>query len=92
LVDGSLFTVIKAAGPPYPGGGDAKRIAYYYPGRGTCISGTTRVIDRYYRWKEDRKRDQDKAPAGAPPSVFYDTNEYNVDDVDGEDALGIGED
>jgi 8-oxo-dGTP diphosphatase len=44
---------VKATGTPRPGGGDAKRIDYYYLGCTVKISPTTQeIIDRYYEWKK----------------------------------------
>lgn len=50
--DQHTVVLVKASGTPRPGGGDAKRIAYYYPGCNVWISKTTKeIIDRYYEWK-----------------------------------------
>ncbi|POZ59439.1 hypothetical protein C1O63_0471 [Dehalococcoides mccartyi] len=44
--------MVKASGFPKPGGGDAKRINYYYSGCNVWISNTTKeIIERYYEWK-----------------------------------------
>jgi hypothetical protein len=38
---------------PKPGGGDVKRIAYYYPAYSVWISTTTKeIIENYYEWKD----------------------------------------
>jgi len=51
--DQHTVVLVKASGSPRPGGGDAKRIAYYYPGCNVWISKTTKeIIDRYYEWKK----------------------------------------
>jgi 8-oxo-dGTP diphosphatase len=43
---------VKASGTPKPGGGDAKRIAYFFPGCNVPISITTKeIIERFYEWK-----------------------------------------
>jgi len=70
---------VKASGTPRPGGGDAKRIAYYYPGCNVWISTTTKeIIERYYKWKNSRQ-------ALDSPQIS-DEDESDVDDVDGSDV------
>jgi len=54
--DHHTVCLVKASGTPRPGGGDAKRIAYYYPGCDVWISSTTKeIIERYYEWKKRRR-------------------------------------
>jgi 8-oxo-dGTP diphosphatase len=54
--DHHTVSVVKASGSPRPGGGDAKRIAYYYPGCDVRISSTTKeIIDKYYEWKKNHQ-------------------------------------
>ena len=51
--DHHTVCLVKASGVPRPGGGDAKRISYYYPGCNVWISNTTKeIIERYYQWKK----------------------------------------
>lgn len=52
---------VKASGSPRPGGGDAKRIAYYSPGCNVWISTTTEeIIERYYQWKNRQQSEESK--------------------------------
>jgi len=54
--DHHTVCVVKASGTPKPGGGDAKRIAFYYPGCEVQISTTTReIIEKYYKWKNSKR-------------------------------------
>ncbi len=54
--DHHTVCVVKASGKPKSGGGDAKRIAYYYPGCNVWISTTTKeIIERYFEWKTKRQ-------------------------------------
>lgn len=54
--DHHTVCVVKASGHPRPGGGDAKRISYYYPGCSTPISPETEeIINRYYDWKKKQQ-------------------------------------
>lgn len=77
--DQHTVCLVKASGIPRPGGGDAKRIAYYYPGCSVWISTTTReIIERYYEWKEKKR------PSEELPNV-------DEDDNDIEDADDVGE-
>jgi 8-oxo-dGTP diphosphatase len=51
--DHHTVCVVKASGKPKPGGGDAKRISYYYSGCDIQISTTTQeIINRYFEWKQ----------------------------------------
>jgi len=72
--DHHTVCLVRASGTPRPGGGDAKRIAWYYPGCDVRISATTReIVDRYYDWKKKRQ-------VGEEPSVL------DEDEDDTEDA------
>lgn len=54
--DHHTVCLVKASGTPRPGGGDAKRISYYYQGCNVWISTTTKeIIERYYEWKRKRQ-------------------------------------
>jgi len=54
--DHHTVCVVKASGKARPGGGDAKRISYYYPGCNVRISTTTKeIIERYYEWKNKQQ-------------------------------------
>jgi 8-oxo-dGTP diphosphatase len=51
--DHHTVCVVKASGTPRPGGGDAKRISFFYPGCKVKISPTTiEIIEKYYDWKK----------------------------------------
>jgi len=77
--DQHTVCLVKASGTPRPGGGDAKRITYYYPGCDVWISSTTReIIDRYYEWKKKRQ--------AAEESKILDEDDDNVEDA--EDGSG----
>jgi 8-oxo-dGTP diphosphatase len=79
--DHHTVCLVKATGNPRPGGGDAKHIAYYYPGCNIKISTTTReIIERYYTWKSKEKR-----------SKTVDEDDSDVDDVDEETSYGYDE-
>jgi ADP-ribose pyrophosphatase YjhB (NUDIX family) len=53
--DHHTVCVVKASGTPRPGGGDAKRLNYYYPGCKVHISTETKeIIERYYDWKNQK--------------------------------------
>ncbi len=72
---------IKASGIPRPGGGDAKRISYYYPGCNVWISTTTKeIIERYYEWKKKR------LPSEESPTLDEDDNDVGdvEDDVEND--------
>jgi len=72
--DQHTVCLVKASGTPRPGGGDAKRIAYYYPGSDVWISSTTKeIIKRYYEWKRKRQAAEE-------------SNILDEDDDDGEDV------
>jgi 8-oxo-dGTP diphosphatase len=52
--DQHTVVLVRASGSPRPGGGDAKRIAHYYPGCDVWISKTTKeIIERYYECKKN---------------------------------------
>lgn len=73
--DQHTVCLIKATGTPRPGGGDAQRIAYYYPGCSVRISRTTaEILDRYYAWKGRQH----------PASVVQMTDELPFQDLDDE--------
>lgn len=72
--DQHTVCLVKASGMPRPGGGDAKRIAYYYPGSEVWISSTTReILERYYEWKKKRQT--------AEQSKILDEDDDNVEDA-----------
>ena len=53
--DHHTVCLVKATGEARPGGGDAKHIAYYYPGCNVKVSATTQeIIEKYYQWKLDK--------------------------------------
>jgi 8-oxo-dGTP diphosphatase len=80
--DHHTVCLVKATGVPRPGGGDAKRIAYYNPGSSIRISTTTReIIGKYYEWKSKRS-----------PSQTMDEDESDTEDVEGETLSGYDED
>lgn len=73
--DQHTVCLVKASGTPRPGGGDAKRIAYYYPGSDVWISSTTKeIIERYYEWKRKRQV--------AEESNILDEDDDDVEDVE----------
>jgi 8-oxo-dGTP diphosphatase len=74
--DHHTVCLVKATGFPRPGGGDANRISYYYPGCNIWISKTTKeILERYYEWKKNRLASHEQA--------IIDEEEYgNVEDVD----------
>jgi len=77
--DHHTVCLVKASGTPRPGGGDAKRIAYYYPGCDVWISSTTKeIIERYYEWKKKRQAVEE--------SNILDEDDDNVEDL--EDEIG----
>lgn len=81
--DHHTVCLVKASGTPRPGGGDAKRIAYYYPGCNVWVSSTTKeIIERYYEWKEKHQ--------AAEESIILDEDDDDVEDV--ENGLGNGHD
>lgn len=76
--DQHTVCLVKASGTPRPGGGDAKRIAYYYPGCNVWISKTTKeIIDRYYEWKGQHQADEES-------NIMDDDDDVE----DAEDAVG----
>jgi 8-oxo-dGTP diphosphatase len=80
--DHHTVCLVKATGVPRPGGGDAKRIAYYTPGCSIRISTTTReIIEKYYRWKSKHSTSQ-----------TMDEDESDAEDVEGEILNGYDED
>jgi len=80
--DQHTVCLVKATGTPRPGGGDAQRIAYYYPGCNVRVSSTTmEIIERYYEWKRQQ-----------PAEEFAVSDEDNEDTEDMEDGLGTDRD
>lgn len=54
--DHHTVCLVKATGEAKPGGGDAKHIAYYYPGCNVIIEPTTQeIIEKYYARKNKRQ-------------------------------------
>jgi len=75
--DQHTVCLVKASGVPRPGGGDAKRIGYYYPGCNVWISTTTKeIIERYYEWKKKRQPSEE--------SEIIDEDGNDVGDVEDE--------
>lgn len=73
--DQHTVCLVKASGTPRPGGGDAQRIAYYYPGSDIWISSTTKeIIKRYYEWKRKRQAVEE--------SNILDEDDDDVEDVE----------
>lgn len=73
--DHHTVCLVKATGKARPGGGDAKRIAYYYLGCDVRISTTTReIIERYYKWKNERQPMEE--------TKILDEDDNDVDDID----------
>jgi len=71
---------VKASGIPRPGGEDAKRISYYYPGCNVWISNTTKeIIERYYEWKKKKQPFEE--------SLTIEEDDDRVEDV-AEDEVG----
>lgn len=78
--DQHTVCLVKASGTPRPGGDNAKRIAYYYPGCNVWISTTTKeIIERYYEWKGKHQAPEEE-------SNILDTDEDSVEDI--EEELG----
>jgi 8-oxo-dGTP diphosphatase len=74
--DHHTVCLVKASGIPRPGGGDAKRISYYYPGCNVWISNTTKeIIERYYEWKKNRLASHEQA-------IMDEDEDGNIDGVD----------
>ena len=78
--DHHTVCLVKASGTPRPGGGDAKRIGYYYPGCNVWISTTTKeIIERYYEWKKKIQPSEE--------SKINDEDDNDVEDVeDGDES------
>jgi len=73
--DHHTVCIVKASGVPKPGGGDAKRIGYYYHGCNVWISTTTKeIIERYYEWKKRMQPSEE--------SRVIDEDDNDVGDVD----------
>jgi 8-oxo-dGTP diphosphatase len=63
--DHHTVCLVKATGEARPGGGDAKHIAYYYPGCSVKVSTTTReIIQKYYQWKLNKGQNEDNPIVG----------------------------
>lgn len=63
--DHHTVCLIKATGEARPRGKDAKYIAYYYPGCNVKVSATTQeIIERYYRWKLNKKQNKTDPATG----------------------------
>jgi 8-oxo-dGTP diphosphatase len=57
--DHHTVCLVKATGEARPRGGDAKHIAYYYPGCNVRISKTTQeIIEKYYQWKLSKEKNK----------------------------------
>lgn len=73
--DHHTVCLVKASGIPRAGGGDAKRIGYYYPGCNIRISTTTKeIIERYYKWKKKWQPSEE--------SKIMDEDDNDVEDVE----------
>ena len=73
--DHHTVCVVKASGKPKAGGGDAKRIGFYYTDCNMRISTTTKeIIERYYEWKRKHQ--------SVDNSVAFDEDEENEDTTD----------
>jgi 8-oxo-dGTP diphosphatase len=81
--DHHTVCLVKASGTPRPGGGDAKRISYYYPGSTVRISKTTKeIIERYYDWKNQRVTENSKVldeDDGNEDTQYAASNDYDDD-------------
>jgi hypothetical protein len=76
--DHHTVCLVKASGTPRPGGRDAKRIGYYYPGCNIWISTTTKeIIERYYEWKKKIQPSEE--------SKINDEDDNDVEDVEDGD-------
>ena len=74
--DHHTVCLVKASGTPRPGGGDAKRIGYYYPGCNIQISTTTKeIIEKYYEWKRNSLASHEQA-------ILDEEEDGNVEDED----------
>ena len=74
--DHHTVCLVRASGIPRPGGGDAKRIDYYYPGCSVWISTTTKeIIEKYYEWKKN-------GAASHECGLMDVEDENNVEDLD----------
>ena len=83
--DHHTVCLVKASGIPRPGGGDAKRIGYYYLGCNIRISSTTReIIEKYYEWKKKRQLSEE--------TKILDEDDNDVDDVEDEIEINYGSD
>jgi 8-oxo-dGTP diphosphatase len=79
--DHHTVCLVKASGNPRPGGGDAKRLSYYFPGCEVRISSTTEeIIERYYEWKKNQQN-QGKHNLLDVDDDNEDIEDESVDDV-----------
>lgn len=74
--DHHTVCLVKASGIARPGGGDAKRIGYYYPDCNIRISTTTKeIIEKYYEWKKNCLASREQA-------ILDEEEDGNVEDED----------
>jgi 8-oxo-dGTP diphosphatase len=84
--DEHTVCLVKATGHPRPGGGDANRIQYYYPGCHVWISTTTKeIIERYYEWKKRKQKSDasdvtDDDDSDAEDDELGKTHDYDSDE------------
>jgi 8-oxo-dGTP diphosphatase len=75
--DHHTVCIVEASGIPKPGGADAKRLSYYYPGCDVWVSDTTKeIIERYYEWKKTRFVSQ-------VHTIMDEAEDGNIEDADG---------
>jgi 8-oxo-dGTP diphosphatase len=90
--DEHTVCLVKATGHPKPGGGDAKRIAYYYPGCSVWISTTTKeIIERYYEWRKrkqasDASEITDEDDSNPEDEELGKTDDYDTAEETGNDT------
>ena len=83
--DHHTVCLIKASGTPKPGGGDAKRIGYYYPSCNVSISTTTKeIIERYYEWKRKRQPSEESRVIDEDDNDAGDEEDETENDYDDE--------
>ena len=84
--DEHTVCLVKATGRPRPGGGDAKRIDYYYPGCRVWISTTTReIIERYYEWKKIKQEPNASEITDEDNGDAEDVELGKIDDYDSDE-------
>lgn len=84
----NLHTVclVRASGIPRPGGGDAKRIGYYYPGCNVGISNATKeIIERYYDWKKENQSSEESRTLDEDDNDIGDVEDEVESDYDSDD-------